>query len=80
LPEPDCSAATAEANCSASGADPDQGQDAGADDRPDAERDEVRPVKGLGEPMMLGHVLTCDDRFLDVPILHRFPPLSLSAA
>jgi hypothetical protein len=55
------------------GADADQRQDAGADDRPNAERDEVRPAERLLEPMVLGHVLARHHRLADVPVLHAAP-------
>jgi len=55
------------------GANPDQREDAGPDNRTDAERDKVRPAQGPREPMMLGHILTSDNRLADVPVLHALP-------
>ena len=61
------------------GADPDQGQDARADDRADAKGDEVRPAKRLGQPMMLRHIFARDDRLADVPVLHSLPPVVIAS-
>ena len=57
------------------GADAGQGQDARADDRADAERDQVRPGERLVKPMLFRHVLASDDRLADVPVLHDAPLL-----
>ena len=54
-------------------ADPDQGQDAGADDRPDAQRDQMRPAQCLRQPVMLGHLLASEHGFAEVPVDHASP-------
>jgi hypothetical protein len=61
-----------------SGADSDQRQDPRADDRPDAERDEMRPGERLLEPVLLGHVLPGDHLLAHVPVFHAGLPLPSS--
>ena len=55
------------------GSDPDQGEDAGANDRSDTERDEVRPGQSLLEPMLFRHVLARHHHLAHVPVLHGSP-------
>ena len=55
--------------------DPDQSENAGANDRAHTERDEVRPRQCLLEPMLFRHVFARDDRLAHVPVLHGQAPL-----
>ena len=52
-------------------------EDAGADDRADAERDQMRPAEASVEPVLRRHILVGDDRLAREQVHEA--PLPLSA-